>query len=212
MLELDHLVVACLDLDDGDAWLRRRLGVALAPGGRHTGWGTHNRLLQLGAGVYLELIAPDPDAPDPQGPRPFRLDDPAMRERLARAPRLVHFLVRADDLERELAALQYLPGTVTPMTRGTLRWRITLPTGGHPPGDGLLPTVIQWDVPPADHPAARLPEVGVRLAGLSIRGPRAIVERRPKFAAPVAVEWVESADEAGLRASLDTPLGRVELD
>ena len=76
MLELDHLVVACLDLDDGDAWLRRRLGVALAPGGRHTGWGTHNRLLQLGAGVYLELIAPDPDAPDPQGPRPFRLDDP----------------------------------------------------------------------------------------------------------------------------------------
>ena len=33
MLELDHLVVACLDLDDGEAWLRERLGAPLTPGG-----------------------------------------------------------------------------------------------------------------------------------------------------------------------------------
>jgi hypothetical protein len=212
MLELDHLVVACLDLDEGEAWLRERLGVALAAGGRHPGWGTHNRLLQLGGGVYLELIAPDPDAPDPEAPRPFMLDDPALRARLAKRPRLVHYLVRADDLDRELRALRYLAGTVTPMTRGTLRWRITLPTGGHPPGDGLLPTVIQWDVPAAEHPTARLPEVGVRLAGLEVRGPREIVERRPAFTAPVAIEWVETRREPGLRASLDTPRGRVGID
>jgi hypothetical protein len=212
MLELDHLVVACLDLDDGEAWLRERLGVPLAPGGQHPGWGTHNRLLQLGGGVYLELIAPDPSQPDPKAPRPFMLDDEAMRARLKRRPHLVHWLVRADDLDRELLGLGYPAGTVTPMTRGALRWRITVPTGGRPGGDGLLPSVIQWDVPMTEHPTARLPEAGVRLAGLAVRGPRAIVERRPKVTAPVPLEWIESRDDAGLLATLETPAGCATLD
>lgn len=212
MLELDHIVVACLDLDDGEAWLRERLGVGLAPGGRHDAWGTHNRLLQLGGSVYLELIAPDPSQPDPSSPRPFLLDDAALRARLRRAPVLVHWLVRADDLDRELGALKYLTGTVVPMTRGSLRWRITLPPGGRPPADGLLPTVIRWDVPMTEHPTARLPEVGVRLTGLAIRGPRAVIERRPNVSAPVPIEWTESQTDSGLSIELDTPRGRVTID
>ncbi len=212
MLELDHLVVACLDLDDGEAWLRERLGVPLVPGGQHPGWGTHNRLLQLGGGVYLELIAPDPSQPAPKAPRPFLLDDDAMRARLKRRPHLVHWLVRTDDLDRALRGLGYLPGAVVPMTRGTLRWRITVPTGGRPAGDGLLPSVIQWDVPAAERPTARLPDAGVALAGLTIRGPRAIVERRPRVVAPVAIEWVETRDEPGLSASLAGPAGRATID
>ena len=212
MLELDHIVVACLDLDDGESWLRERLGVGLSSGGRHDAWGTHNRLLQLGGGVYLELIAPDPSQPDPATPRPFLLDAPELRKRLRRAPVLVHWLVRADDLDRELRALKYLAGTVVPMTRGSLRWRITLPPGGRPPADGLLPTVICWDVPMTDHPTARLPETGVRLTGLAIRGPRAVIERRPQVSAPVPIEWIESEAAPGLSIELDTPRGRVTID
>ena len=212
MLELDHLVVACLDLDEGEAWLRERLGVPLAPGGQHPGWGTHNRLLRLDGGVYLELIAPDPSQPEPKAPRPFLLDDATMRARLKRRPHLVHWLVRADDLERELRGLGYLPGAVTPMTRGSLRWRITVPTGGRPAGDGLLPSVIQWDVPMSEHPTARLPDAGVTLAALTVRGPRAIVERRPRVVAQVAIEWLETRDGHGLSATLVTPAGRVTLD
>jgi hypothetical protein len=212
MLELDHLVVACLDLDDGEAWLRERLGVPLVPGGQHPGWATHNRLLQLGGGVYLELIAPDPSQPEPDSPRPFMLDDAAMRARLKRRPHLVHWLVRADDLDRDLRELRYLPGAVTPMTRGALRWRITVPTGGRPAGDGLLPSVIQWDVPPAERPSARLPDAGVALEGLAIRAPSAIAERRPRVVAPFAIEWVRARDEPGLSATLSTPAGRATLD
>jgi hypothetical protein len=211
MLELDHLVVACLDLDDGEAWLHERFGVPLVPGGQHPGWGTHNRLLQLGGGVYFELIAPDASQPEPKAPRPFMLDDPAMRARLTKTPVLVHWLVRSDDLERSLGTLKYLAGTIVPMTRGSLRWRITVPTGGHPPGDGLLPTVIQWDVPMTEHPTARLPDAGVRLAGLAIRGPKAIIERRPQVSAPVPLEWVETRDAPGLAATFDTPAGRVTI-
>jgi len=56
----DHLILAARDLDSGAAWLEDRLGVALAAGGRHERMGTHNRLLSLGQGFYLELIAIDP--------------------------------------------------------------------------------------------------------------------------------------------------------
>jgi hypothetical protein len=214
MLELDHLVIAATDLDAGEAWLSERLGVPLVPGGRHVGWGTHNRLLSLGGGTYLELIATDPSQPDPATPRPFMLDDPAMRKRLRRGPRLVHWLARSDDLDADVRHLKYLPGPAMPMTRGALRWRITVPTGGHPPGDGLLPTVIQWDVPPAERPGLRLPPSGVRLAGLAVRGPRAIVERRPAVSAPVPIEWIESADPDApgrLRATFETPRGEVAI-
>lgn len=211
MLELDHIVIACTDLDSGEAWLRERLGVPLAPGGTHAGWGTHNRLLQLGGGMYLELIAPDPAQPDPATPRPFLLDDPAMRAKLARSPRLVHWLVRSTgDIDATLATLRYSPGTVSAMSRGTLRWRITLPAGGRPAADGLLPTVIAWDIPADQHPAARLPDAGVRLAGLEVRAPAAVLALRPDVHAPVPIDWVES-DTPGLAMTLDTPAGRTTI-
>lgn len=212
-LELDHLIVAATDLDSGEAWLRERLGVPLAPGGQHIGVGTHNRLLQLGRGVYLELIAADPTQPAPRRPRPFMLDDPAMQEQLAEGPRLVHWVVRAraGALEHALAALRYTPGPVTPMTRGALRWRITVPADGRPAAQGLLPTVIEWDVPADAHPAARLPEAGVRLASFEVRAPAAVLGQRPEVSSPVPLHWTESA-VAGLAAAFDTPRGRVAID
>jgi hypothetical protein len=210
MLELDHLVIAATDLDAGEAWLRERLGTALAPGGRHPGWGTHNRLLQLGGRVYLELIAVDPSAPAPAAPRPFGLDDPALRERLRQSPQLVHWLVRSSDLVADLAALDYPPGPVAAMTRGTLRWRITVPTDGRPAGAGLLPSVIAWDVPLPEQPPSRLPDVGVRLAGLAVHGPEAVIGRRPAVAAPVPIDWIIDTRSA-LAARFETPLGPVTL-
>jgi hypothetical protein len=211
MLELDHVVIAALDLDAGAAWLHERLGAPLAPGGRHVGWGTHNRLMRLGGGVYLELIAPDPSQPAPDAPRPFGLGDPAVRARLARSPALVHWLVRSTDLDADLAALRYDPGPARPMTRGALRWRITLRDDRAPPGGGLLPTVIAWDVPPDEHPAARLPEAGVRLEALSVAGPADLLALRPDVASPAPLDWTV-AGAARLSLRLSAPAGRVAID
>lgn len=209
-LELDHLVIAATDLDSGEAWLREQLGVGLAGGGQHTGMGTHNRLLQLGDGVYLELIAADPSQPEPAQKRPFMLDDPGLKARLTRSPQLVHWVVRSNDLDADLGRLQYLAGAVTPMVRGALRWRLTVATGGRPAADGLLPSVIQWDVPTDQHPTARLPDAGVALTGLTVHAPKAVLDRMPSVSAPVEIH-TDRSDDARLSARFRTPRGTVTI-
>ena len=73
-------------LEQGADWCEKTLGVTPAPGGKHAGVGTHNRLLSIAgdgfAQAYLEIIALDPDAPPPQRPTWFGLGDAAMQARL----------------------------------------------------------------------------------------------------------------------------------
>lgn len=163
----DHLVLATGDLDAGAAWLERQLGATLAGGGKHARMGTHNRLLKLGERFFLELIAIDPQASPPGRPRWFdldRLDLPGDR------PRLIHWVARSDDIARDAAALGEASSDILDIERGDFRWRIAVPTDGSLPGDGLLPTLIQWDVP--FHPADRLSDAGCRLMKLEAFHPR----------------------------------------
>lgn len=96
-MSIDHVVYAVADLGAGVEELARRLGVRPAAGGRHAGRGTHNALLGLGGGAYLEVIALDPSQPAPPEPLPFAID------RL-RLPRLAGWAWRTDDIERDAAA------------------------------------------------------------------------------------------------------------
>src|SRR4051812_37960102 len=107
--ELDHLVVAARTLDEGAAWVEERLGVRPLPGGAHALMGTHNALLSLGPGMFLEVLAIDPAAPRPARPRWFSLDTPGMQALLARGPALIHWVDRVPDIE---AALAGYPDTV----------------------------------------------------------------------------------------------------
>ena len=212
MAEPDHLVLAARDLDRAAAWLADRLGVALSAGGRHTYMGTHNRLLHLGEGFYLELIAIDPQALAPGRPRWFGLDQ---QEALpAERPRLIHWVARSDDILRAAAASTEALGEILPMERGDYRWRITVPPDGHLPGEGLVPTLIQWDVP--FHPASRLPDVGCRLMKLEGFDPQPARVRTALAALGLASRLdVHScaADRARqLVAYIRTPGGLIELD
>ena len=168
MTEIDHLVVAARTLEEGAQWVAARLGVAPGPGGKHVTMGTHNRLLSLGPGRFLEVIAIDPEGVAPDRPRWFELDSPAMRERLARSPELIHWVERTADLE---AALGGRAGEfeITPFARGAYRWRMALTRDGSRPGGGSLPTLIQWE---GAHPADALPDAGIRLTSLTHEGAR----------------------------------------
>lgn len=213
MAAIDHLVIAARDLDSGARWLEDRLGVPLVLGGAHAAMGTHNRLLRLAgrARLYLELIAIDPAAAPPARPRWFGLDDPALQGRLAERPHLIHWVARSDDLAGETTPSQ---GEILAMQRGDFRWRITVPADGRAPGDGLVPTLIQWDVPL--HPAERLPDAGCML--MKLEGfhplPGAIAPRLAELglARELALFPAESGEPAQLVAYLKTPRGLVELD
>jgi Glyoxalase-like domain len=151
---IDHLVVTAPDLASGAEYVRRALGVAMEPGGEHPPMGTHNLLLKLGPDVYLEVIAKNPAAPDPGRPRWFELDRGG-------APRLATWAVHTSDIRTTAAAACESPGDVLPMTRGTLKWHMTVPRDGLLGLGGVAPALIEW--PPGVHPAVRLPDSGCSL-------------------------------------------------
>jgi hypothetical protein len=163
---IDHLVVAAATLAQGCDWIESGLRVRPQPGGRHDNMGTHNALLRIGPLRYLEVIAIDPDAPAPTRARWFDLDEPRMRAALSDGPRLVHFVARTDGIDAQRAKSPVELGDVTPMSRGDMRWRMTIPADGHLPGRGLVPTLIEWP-PGARHPAQMLPDHGLSLVALA---------------------------------------------
>ena len=162
---IDHLVYGAPDLSAAVDDLEERLGVRAEAGGKHPGIGTHNALLALGPRTYLEVIAPDPDQPQPANPRPFGIDE-------LTAPRLVGWALGCDDIDAAVATARargYDPGDPIDMQRTTpsgevLRWRLTLNAlGGGPP-----PFLIAWGDSP--HPALSAPH-GLILESLDIEHP-----------------------------------------
>ena len=174
---LDHLVIGAASLAQAAAWCRARLACEPAAGGQHALMGTHNLLLNLSSDThprcYLEFIAIDPQAAPVPRRRWFGLDEPAVQQQLAEAPRLLHWVARCDDIAAARAqALQqgWDPGEPTAAARGDFRWTITLRADGLPQGGGRLPALIQWQ---AGHPADRLPPSRWRLQAFEPEAGRA---------------------------------------
>ena len=213
---IDHLVIAAASLAQGVAWCEATLGVTPLPGGQHPLMGTHNRLLKIATPLfpdaYLEIIAIDPAAPPPGRARWFGLGDAALQASLAKhGPRLIHAVARSTVLHvhrRGLIAAGYQPGEPVSASRetpvGLLSWQILLRDDGALACGGALPTLIQWQ---GAHPAARMPESGVTLAALTLRG-----------LPPAACEVLHLRDVAllpagipALTATLNTARGSVTL-
>lgn len=210
ILIFDHLTIAALTLEQGVAHIERALGVVIPAGGAHPVMGTHNHLMRIGEGAFLELIAPDPAA-TPQRPRWFGLDDPAMRESLQNSPRLVNWVARVSDLKHALGAVDCARGEAVRVTRGELSWLISVPSDGSLPFDGAFPTLIEW--PPGPHPSSRMADLGCRLRSLSIVHPQGA--RLAQALAPVfsdARVTISTGAAIQIRATIDTPGGPRELD
>jgi hypothetical protein len=207
---LDHLTVAALTLAQGVAHIQRHLGVTIPPGGAHPRMGTHNHLMQLGEGIFLELIAPDP-AVTPQRPRWFGLDDPGMQARLKNSPQLVNWVVRVPDLGRALDTAEEAAGEAVRVTRGELSWLIAVPRDGSMPFGGAYPTLIEW--PAGPHPASRMADLGCRLERLCVVHPEAA--RLSSAIRSVITDdriAVSTGDAVEIHATIRTPGGPRELN
>ena len=166
-LELDHVVFAAADLDAACDAFEAATGCRPGGGGPHDGRGTHNALVSLGPGVYLELIAPDPAQPA----------DEAVRAAFGafEAPAPWHWAVRARDLAdvaTMLRAAGASPTPAIPMTRSLpdgaeLAWALmALPGHG-----GASPFYIDWQRSP--HPSQSAPRLDASLH-LDVRLDRAL--------------------------------------
>lgn len=206
LARVDHLVWATPDLDDGIREIERLTGVRASAGGQHPSWATHNALLSLGTGMYLELLAPDPSVPPPARERPFGLD------RLSRS-HLVTWAAHESDLEGRLATLaaagidlgEILSGGRVRPDGVALHWRLTSPRAMLE--GGVLPFLIDWGTSP--HPSTTAAP-GLALVALEIEHPEPEHLRQllPRFGVDLPLR---KAPQPALVATVDSPRGRVEL-
>lgn len=196
MLRFDHLAISAETLAEGIGWVESALGVRLVGGGKHAAMSTHNKLLGLGD-LYLEVITIDPDAPPPGRPRWFGLDH------FKGPARITNWVAESDELAADLSRAPRGSGVPMALSRGDYRWRMAVPTDGLLPFDGCFPALIQWDGP---HPAAALPDVGIRLTRLEIGHPEAAALRQALRLSDDRIEIVQ-APAKRMSAVFDTPHG-----
>ena len=204
MLSLDHIVVAAETLDEGRAFVEERLGVGLQYGGQHPLMGTHNLLLGLEDGLYLEVIAIDPDAQAIARARWFGLDE------FSGPPRLTNWVGRSDNLVSDMSTAFGQGSWPMEMQRGDLRWQMSILAQGQTPLDGCAPMMLDWGHGPKA--ADFLQPSGCRLAKLEIGHPdhQGLENLFGRIVDDPRIS-VEVNDQPSLTAILETPLGEAAL-
>lgn len=201
---IDHLVLAVPDLVAAMDRIESDWGVRPAMGGKHVGRGTHNALLSLGDGPYLELIAQDPEQEPGAASARFGVDQltgPLLRTWAMKAPDIEALVARA-------RAAGYDPGDISAMSRalpggGLLEWKLTSKAGLA----GVLPFLIDWGNSP--HPSRTSP-AGCTLVSLTIEHPDPAEIRRALAALEIDVPVFEGP-EPRLHAEIATPNGLKSL-
>lgn len=197
MWVLDHIAVAAENLEAGTRYVEETLGVSLSAGGKHAAMGTHNRLLGLADGLYLEVIAIDPEAPAPDHPRWFDLD------RFSGAPRIANWICRNTDTAQPFSDAPTEAGEAIALSRGDLAWQMAVPTNGILPLDGAYPALLKWEGD--KHPAAQLPMSGLRLRSFTVSHPQ--IDHLPQaFRSDPRVRF-QTADTVGFVADFEGPQG-----
>lgn len=161
-LVFDHIAIVARTLEEGVEYVREQLGVEMPPGGQHPFMGTHNRLLSLSEIEFLEVIAIDPDAQRPDRPRWFDLDH------FDGTPKIGTWILGSPDIAKSFDEVH---DRVIDMTRGDLKWQITVADDGVLSRDGAFPQLIQW--PQGRHPASKMTARGCRLHSFGISHPDA---------------------------------------
>lgn len=152
---IDHLVYCVPNLREGIQIIEEKFGIAPVYGGRHLTRGTHNALLNLGDGCYLELLAVDPKNDSIPPPRWMGVD-------LIKTSKLTRWSIKSIDFERELSILtkanselgKAFAGSRKTSEGSLLNWKMSLPLSS--PEVEILPFVLDWK--DSIHPTENLPK------------------------------------------------------
>jgi hypothetical protein len=202
---VDHLLLGVPDREMGIAWLETKTGVKAMIGGSHPGRGTCNALISFGARQYLEILAPDPAQQTLVPQYEF------LRE--LKTPRLITWAASIENAETAAANFRtagFEVGGPSPGSRrrpdgGMMTWKSMSVTSDL----GLIiPFFIEWDAG-VIHPSTDSP-LGCRLAGVELSHPKAkeVSETLKRLGINAKVS---NASEVRIRATLDSPKGKIDL-
>jgi hypothetical protein len=168
--QLDHIAIIAPSLKAGMIWVRECLGLLPGMGGQHAQMGTHNMLLRLGHDFFLEVIAVDPNAPEPAQKRWFGLGDAAdVDAQWTAGCRLRGMVARTEQLSDLSSANPALHGKPMRVTRGEREWLFAIRPDGQLPMTGAVPHLMDWGT---QGPAApKMPEAGCSLLRLVLETP-----------------------------------------
>ncbi|MEM6343916.1 MAG: VOC family protein [Bacteroidota bacterium] len=204
---IDHLIYTAPDLKTGMDAIEAQLGMRPVIGGQHPLWGTHNALLALGKGIYLEVVAPDPSLA--VGERGLWLEQyyalrPGLRTWAFRKAAIQ--AARQIALQNQIAIGAIEKGQRQKPDASLLRWQLTDPY--KLAFEGALPFLIDWGN--SQHPSLAIPSVG-ELLSLEIIHPQdsALREALQKLKINIALK---AGNQYKLSASIQTAGGIIKLE
>jgi hypothetical protein len=200
--QVDHILLGIDDLERGMEQFEKLTGVRPVAGGKHPR-GTHNALVSLGDGTYVEILALQPGITPPK-------EYGGLQQLHALTP--IGWAVSSKDVtglrnrltSAGMKVTEPGAGSRTTPAGGTLSWQ----TFGLAEGFAEAPFFIVWS-PQSPHPSTTSP-TGCRLQQWRIAGPHSKNLERLRSALDLGIEVAEAKSTA-LRLSLQCPKGAVEF-
>ena len=211
MIRIDHFALAAQTLEIGQEYILKKTGLTVPFGGVHQGMGTHNCLMATGDDSYLEIIANDPNQPDPSRPRAFNLDDCKVMARTAVRPHIQTVILRTSDAVQDAMKAQEVGvdlGNIVDAARGDLRWILVMREDRTLALNGTAPPLIEW--PAGPHVSKGMHYEGLILTKLTIASPESEA-LKTLFTAMNVQDGrlrVEYADTKKITATCQLPNGR----
>jgi len=153
--QIDHIVLAVPDLEETTKEFKDKYNLDLVYGGKHESFGTHNALLNLGNGCYLEVLAPDQNNTTFDGPRWMGAD-------LSHQPVICRWALKSNNLIKDQESLQkinpaygnIIEGSRQKTDGSTLQWQMIKPLAF--PLVDIAPFMVDWTASDS-HPTDSLP-------------------------------------------------------
>lgn len=201
--QIDHILLGIDDLDRGIESFEQLTGVRPVYGGKHPG-GTHNALVSLGDGTYLEILALQPHGTPPQ-------EYAGLKQLRKLTP--IGWAVSSKDAAQLRGRLTSAGLAVTEPSAGsrktpagsTLSWQ----TFGLKDNFAEAPFFIVWSAQ-SPHPSTTSP-TGCRLQSWRIAGQSRKSLEHLRTALELKVDVAE-APATSLHLSLSCPKGSVEFE
>jgi hypothetical protein len=211
--KIDHIVIGASSLTEGVNYLKNLLGVDIPYGGEHIKMGTHNHLMKLGDGIFLEVIAVNNEIAAPSRPRWYGLDDPYTRHCIEQQPSLLTWVVNTHDINGLMQQASFSAGKPEFISRGNLSWSFGLPEDGRLLAGGLLPYAIEWHT--EIHPSEGMADLCCKLKSLELYHPYPVWLRNALDSIDalqlVKINELPANETPYLTVDIDTPSGVVQL-